>query len=42
MHISNKTEASRGAGAQGVPVNRLVLGSVPTQGDEIFKKKKIK
>ena len=29
-------KASRGAGAQNVPVNRLVLGSIPTRGDEIF------
>ena len=29
-------EASRGAGAQSVPVNRLVVGSIPTRGDEIF------
>ena len=28
--------ASRGAGAQSVPVNRLVVGSIPTRGDEIF------
>ena len=29
-------EASRGAGAQSVTVNRLVVGSIPTRGDEIF------
>ena len=29
-------EASRGAGLQSVPVNRLVVGSIPTRGDEIF------
>ena len=29
-------KASRGAGAQSVPVNRLVVGSIPTRGDEIF------
>ena len=29
-------EASRGAGAQRVPVNRLFLGSIPTRGNEIF------
>ena len=28
--------ASRGAGAQSVPVSRLVVGSIPTRGDEIF------
>ena len=26
-------EASRGAGAQSVPVDRLVVGSIPTRGD---------
>ena len=26
----------RGAVAQSVPVNRLVVGSIPTRGDEIF------
>ena len=25
-----------GAGAQSVPINRLVKGSIPTRGDEIF------
>ena len=30
------SEASRGAGAQSVTLNRLVVGSVPTRGDEIF------
>ena len=30
------TEASRGAGAQSVPVNRPIVGSIPTRGDEIF------
>ena len=29
-------EASRGVGAQSMPVNRLVVGSIPTWGDEIF------
>ena len=29
-------EASRGAGAQSVPVDRLVVGSIPTRGNEIF------
>ena len=29
-------EASRGAGAPSVPVNRLVLGSISTREDEIF------
>ena len=29
-------EASRGAAARGVTVNRLVVGSVPARGDEIF------
>ena len=28
--------ASRGAGAQSVPVIRLVVGSIPTRGDEVF------
>ena len=29
-------ETSRGAGTQSVPVNRLVVGSISTRGDEIF------
>ena len=29
-------EANRGAGAQSVPVDRLVVGSIPTRGDVIF------
>ena len=29
-------EASRGADAESVPVNRMVVGSIPTRGDEIF------
>ena len=29
-------EANRGAGAQSLPVNRLVVGSIPTRGEEIF------
>ena len=29
-------EASRGTGAQSVPVNRLVVGSIPTWGDDIL------
>ena len=29
-------EASRGPAAQSVTVNRLVVGSIPTRGDEIF------
>ena len=29
-------EASRGAGAQSVTVNRLVVGPIATGGDEIF------
>ena len=29
-------EAGPGAAAQSVPVNRLVVGSIPTRGDEIF------
>ena len=29
-------EASSGAGAQSVTVNRLVVASIPTRGDEIF------
>ena len=29
-------EGIRGAGAQSVTVNRLVVGSIPTRGDEIF------
>ena len=29
-------EATRGARAQSVTVNRLVVGSIPTRGDEIF------
>ena len=32
LHI----EASRGAGAQSVTVNRLVVASTLTRGDEIF------
>ena len=35
-YIITRFEASRGAGAQSVPVNRLVVGSIPTRGDEIF------
>ena len=31
-----KEEASRGAATQGVTVSRLVVGSIPTRGDEIF------
>ena len=34
IELINK--ASRGAGAQSVPVNRLVVGSIPTRGEEIF------
>ena len=34
--INFNFEASRGAGAESVPVNRLVVGSNPTRGDEIF------
>ena len=29
-------EAGRGAAAGGVTANRLVVGSIPTRGDEIF------
>ena len=29
-------EAGGGAAARGVTVNRLVVGSIPTRGDEIF------
>ena len=29
-------EASRGAGEQSVTVNRLVVGLIPTRGNEIF------
>ena len=29
-------EASRGAGAQSVSVNRLVVGVIPTRGDDIY------
>ena len=29
-------EASRSAGAQSVTVKSTVVGSIPTQGDEIF------
>ena len=29
-------EAGRGAAAQSVTVNRLVVGSIPTRGNEIF------
>ena len=29
-------EAGRGAVARGVTANRLVVGSIPTRGDEIF------
>ena len=36
MYIILELEASRGAGAQMVPVNRLVVGSILTRGDEIF------
>ena len=31
-----KIEACRGAGAQSVTVNGLVVGSITTRGDEIF------
>ena len=34
--INIKNEASRGAGAQSVAVNRVVVGSTPTREDEIF------
>ena len=37
--IANKNmmiEAGRGAAARGVTANRLVVGSIPTRGDEIF------
>ena len=34
--FKTKIEASRGAGAQSVTVNRLVVGSIPTRGHEIF------
>ena len=30
------TEGNRGAGAQCVTVNRLVVGEIPSRGDEIF------
>ena len=33
---TNTLSLSGGAGAQSVPVNRLVVGSIPTRGDEIF------
>ena len=36
MNIKMDKSASRGAGAQNVTVNRLVVGSMPTRGDEIF------
>ena len=36
IYSKDVVEASRGAGAQSVPVNRLVVGSIPTRGDEIF------
>ena len=29
-------EASRAAAVQNMPVNRLVVGSIPTRGDETF------
>ena len=34
--VSMNTEAGRGAAAQSVTVNRLVVGSIPTRGNEIF------
>ena len=33
---TNEDEASRGAGAQSVTVNRLVVGLIPTRGNKIF------
>ena len=35
-YIQQIIEASRGAVAQSVTVNRLVVGSIPTRRDEIF------
>ena len=34
--LSPAVEAGRGAAAGGVTANRLVVGSIPTRGDEIF------
>ena len=34
--MNDDIEASRGAAAQSVTVNRLVVGSIPTRGDEMF------
>ena len=34
--LINYDEANRGAAAGGVTANRLVVGSIPTRGDEIF------
>ena len=34
--ITYITDTSRGAGAPSVTVNRLVVGSILTRGDEIF------
>ena len=34
--LINILEASRGTGAQSVTVNQVVVGSIPSQGDEIF------
>ena len=36
MYIKIINKASRGAAAQSVIVSRLVVGSIPTRGDEIF------
>ena len=36
MHKHNRFLLKNGAGARSVTVNRLVVGSLPTQGDEIF------
>ena len=36
LNLANHIVASRSAGAQSVPVNRLVVGSIPTRGNEIF------
>ena len=36
LNIIEVYEASRGAGPQSVTVNRLVVGSIPTRGYEIF------
>ena len=39
MYLSiliDEAETSRGAGAQSMTVNRLVVGSIPTGGNKIF------